>query len=173
MRLTLTILVVLVAVIGFVALVQALAGGGPTIVQPIAFNHFVHLETEMQCIDCHTDAESARHAGLPGKDICYGCHDVDDEDVDPQVSPEKAKLFSYVDSDDEIPWLRIAVTRPDVYFSHRRHVTAARMECLDCHAGQPTLTAPPSTAQLVMTMTSCIDCHQEQGATADCLACHR
>lgn len=154
-----------------VAWVYGIVGRPVAAVQPIRFNHELHVnEAGAECIDCHTDAETGVFAGLPGKDACFDCHDPYDEDV---THPQKVKLLSYAESDEEIPWVRVAVTKPDVFFSHRRHVTSAGLDCLECHPDQPTLTAPPATVRLVMTMDECIECHQQNRASSDCLACHR
>lgn len=174
MRVVVSIVAALVVLGGVVAIVYGVVLRAVPVVQPIAFNHAVHIDgAGLQCTECHTDAETAVRAGLPGKAICFDCHDVEEiEDVvDP--NPEKTKLFAFQDSDQDIPWRRVAVTKPDVFFSHRRHVHSARMDCLQCHRDQPTLTSPPSTAQLVLTMDECIECHEENGASTDCLACHR
>ncbi len=171
MRLILSAVTAAVLVGGCVALVYGIALREARVVQPIAFNHAVHLSgADMQCIECHTGAESGRYAGLPRKAVCLDCHDIDEEEGS---HPEKTKLFAFDESDEEIPWRRVAVSAPHVFFSHRRHVSAAGLDCLVCHSEQPALTAPPSVARLVMTMTDCIDCHEKNQVSSDCLACHR
>lgn len=174
MRFFVSIVAALVVVVGVVALVYGVVLREAIVVQPIAFNHAVHIdEAGLQCTECHTDAETAVRAGLPGKTICLDCHDIEEVEDVPDPDPEKTKLFAFDDVDHDIPWGRVAVTKPDVFFSHRRHVHSARMDCLQCHKGQSALTSPPSTAQLVVTMDECIECHEENGASTDCLACHR
>lgn len=171
MRPILSIGVTVLILIGGVAVVHAVALRRPTVVQPVQFNHSVHVnEAGMQCINCHTDAETSVYAGLPRKEVCFDCHDIDEES---ETHPEKDKLFAYAETDDDIPWTRVAVTRPDVFFSHRRHVRAANIDCLECHTDQATLTAPPTTTRLVFRMNGCLDCHRKCGAGTDCLNCHR
>ncbi len=171
MRYVVSFVFIVLAVVGSVAFVRGDYWLGPIVVQPIEFNHAVHLEKAgMECAECHTDAMTGVYAGLPGKDLCLDCHDIDEED---HSQPEKARLFAFEESDDDIPWVRVAVTRPDVYFSHRRHVSSAGLDCLECHTDQAGLTRPPARARLVMTMTACIECHEKNGASEDCLACHR
>ena len=168
MRLIGAIFLVLVVVGGGVAIVYGLAD---TVVQPITFNHAIHIdEGQLECTDCHQNAATGVHAGIPGKEICLDCHDIDDEEGS---HADKDRLFAYVDTDPDIPWIRVAVIVPDVFFSHRRHVGAAQMDCLECHIDQATLTEPPNTSRLVMDMDACLDCHEERGANTDCLACHR
>ena len=173
MRSFLPVALVLVIVVGLVAGGYALAGRLPKASQPIAFNHTLHLEEAgLQCLDCHTDAETGVYAGLPGAEFCLDCHDVDDEE-EVEEGSELAKLVPFADADQDIPWVRVALTTPDVFFSHRRHVTAGQIDCLRCHPDQPTLTAPPPVIRLVMTMDDCLECHQESGVSNDCLVCHR
>ena len=164
--------VIVVAVLaGCVAVVYGVVGRRPTVTQPIAFNHTLHLkEASLTCVDCHTDAGTRRNAGLPGKRVCLDCHDIDGEQGS---HPEKDKLFVYEKSDDDIVWQRVAVIKPDVYFSHRRHVGSGKLDCLVCHPDQPNLDKPPTAARLVMSMADCIECHEENRASSDCLACHR
>ncbi|MFQ5429391.1 MAG: cytochrome c3 family protein [Phycisphaerae bacterium] len=166
------VIVVLGLAVAVVAVARAVGGPSETVVQPIAFNHKIHLEdAQLQCLQCHTDAATRVWAGLPGKEVCLDCHDPDDDET--AQEPEKAKLVAFADADQDIPWRRVAVLRPDVFFSHRRHVTSAGIDCLRCHPGQPALTEPPSTASLVMRMDDCIACHEANDISTDCLACHR
>lgn len=171
MRFIGALVLALLAIGGFVAIVYGISSRSDPVTQPIAFNHAVHVnEAGMECLGCHTNAETAVAAALPGKNICLDCHDIDEEE---QTHPEKDKLFAFDDVEHDIPWVRIAVTKPDVFFTHRRHVTAAKLDCLQCHPDQPALTAPPSAVGLVMTMDDCLACHEQSGASTDCLACHR
>lgn len=175
MRIVLSLAVVFLIVVGLVAAGSSLALRGEPVNQPILFNHAIHIEeARLECVNCHTDAPHAVHAGLPGKDSCLECHDPDEtEDEAEDAHPEKVKLVGFADANEEIPWVRVALTRPDVYFSHRRHVTSAGIECVRCHEDQPQLTAPLPTIRWVMTMDDCIECHEDSGASVDCLACHR
>jgi len=160
-----------VVLIACAATVYGLVGRGPTVVQPIAFNHAIHVgQASLPCLHCHTDAETNRDAGLPRKQVCLDCHDPDQEEGQ---HPEKDKLFALAEGDEEVPWIRVAVTRPDVFFPHRRHVKTANLDCLECHTDQPNLAAPPSRARLVMSMATCIRCHERNATSTDCLVCHR
>lgn len=171
MRKTLSALVAVVVVVGGVAIGYGVVTRSPRVDQPIAFNHVIHLgEASLQCVDCHLNAESTPFAGIPGKQICLDCHDIDDEQGS---NIEKDKLFAFAELDGDIPWKRVAITRPDVFFSHRRHVTSAKLECLTCHKDQDTLIAPPRTSRHVMPMADCVNCHAEHAMPKDCNACHR
>ena len=94
-------------------------------------------------------------------------------DEDYPDAPEKARLAEYVDLDEDILWQRVAVTAPDVYFSHRRHVTSGQIECGRCHQGIENADKPLSVVSQVLVMDQCLECHEHEGADVDCLACHR
>ncbi|MFQ5494176.1 MAG: cytochrome c3 family protein [Phycisphaerae bacterium] len=156
---------------GVVVIARAYDLLGEPVVQPIQFNHLVHVEDAgLQCIDCHRNAETGVYAGLPGKAICLDCHDIDEEQG---AHVEKDKLFAFEDRDDDIPWRRVTHTRPDVFFSHRRHVRSGKIDCLECHTDQRTLVTPPRHSRLVKSMNECLGCHERQSVSTDCLACHR
>lgn len=92
-------------------------------------------------------------------------------------SDEKAKLAAYVESwkksGEDIPWRRIYDVPSHVYYSHRRHVTVAGIECATCHGDIGASTAPPRAPLNDISMAFCIACHEEQEVTTDCNACHR
>ncbi|MFQ5462516.1 MAG: cytochrome c3 family protein [Phycisphaerae bacterium] len=171
MKQLLSALAVLVVVVGLAAVVHGVVTRGPRVIQPIAFNHTIHLkQAKMECLQCHLNAQTSVSAGIPGKDVCLDCHDIDEEEG---THPQKDLLFEFDETDDDIPWQRVAVTRPDIFFSHRRHVTAAKLDCLQCHKDQETLVSPPPRARLVMSMSDCVNCHAEHGLARDCVHCHR
>lgn len=163
-----------IVVVGAVVVVLARGyAGGPTEVeQPVAFNHQIHLtKANLECTTvCHSAAPTEVYAGLPSKDVCFECHDPDEETPD---KPELTRLAAYVDLDEDLPWQRVTLTAPDVFFSHRRHVTSGQIECARCHPDVAQASRPLSKVSLVMSMDDCLDCHEQDGADVDCLACHR
>lgn len=167
-------IVIVAGVAGVVAIVAtARARRGPTLVtQPVAFSHQLHVtRAGLDCTTlCHAAATSEVYAGLPSKDVCYECHDPDEETPD---KPELTRLAAYVDRDEDIPWQRVALVPPDVFFSHRRHVSAGQLECARCHPGVAEAARPLEEVSLAMRMDQCLDCHERQEADLDCLACHR
>jgi hypothetical protein len=47
------------------------------------------------------------------------------------------------------------------------------MECEDCHGRVEEWEVPPSRPNAdLLSMHACITCHEDEGATIDCLACH-
>jgi Cytochrome c7 and related cytochrome c len=148
-----------------------LAGPEP-IIQPIAYNHNVHVEGEgLECSDCHQRVEEVVRATLPDLETCMDCHDSDPLADD---SVEEAKLISHIEDGTEIDWKNVYHVPSHVYFSHRRHVTVGDLECSSCHGDVGTLTTPAEVPFYPVTMEACMDCHRKsEEVTNDCIACHR
>lgn len=141
---------------------------GPPVVQPIAYNHKAHVENGLACDVCHESAEKAAAAGVPKRDTCMMCHQGAITE-----SPEEEKVRQYAERDEEIPWRRIYQLPDHVYFSHRRHASAAGVECANCHGNVASLTAPPPHPLVNHSMDWCLGCHAARGATQECIHCHR
>ncbi|RJP34278.1 MAG: hypothetical protein C4547_11190 [Phycisphaerales bacterium] len=146
--------------------------------QPIAFNHRLHLERVqgLQCEYCHQFVKTQPYAGLPSKHVCYDCHDPYADDGDPEADARQDKfsvLMSYRDEIEDIPWHRVTGTRHDVFFSHRRHVTVAGLDCRACHPDMPDRTEPPTRGPITISMDACLECHEKSKASVDCVSCHR
>lgn len=146
--------------------------------QPIAFNHQIHIERiqGVVCPDCHQFVEKQTYAGLPSKFLCFDCHDpfADEEDKNADAfKPEFATLMAFAEVPNDIPWHRVTYTREDVFFSHRRHVIVGDLECRECHPKMPDRTTPLDRGPIEMEMDTCLDCHEENNASVDCVSCHR
>lgn len=105
------------------------------------------------------------------------CHE-GTQSKDPEKLKREEKLAEYAEKKQEIPWKRITWLASDanVYFSHRRHATIAKIQCAACHGPVEESTALP-TRLVEVDMEWCTGCHERQRvATAvgrDCNACHR
>ena len=162
---------VALSVIVVVFVLLALIPSAAVIEQPIAYNHNIHVEGEgLECIDCHAYSEILPSATLPKLSVCLDCHDTDPLSED---SAEEAKLITYIESGTEIPWQQVHKVPDHVYFSHRRHVVAGDMGCMDCHGDVGSETEPVTRPFFELTMEACMTCHRERQASNDCLACHR
>lgn len=164
---------IFVPVLGVAALVFALTeamGREKTgIRQPVQFNHKLHTEEwELDCDTCHRFVMEAEFAGRPGLEICTVCHE------EPLTeNPEELILGEYIRDDREIPWRRLYDVPSHVYYSHRRHVVVAGIECTECHGEIGVSTSPPEAPLNKLTMEFCLNCHEKQSVTTDCNACHR
>lgn len=154
-----------------VVLVAAYRSEGPSagVLQPIAFDHAVHAKENLSCLDCHTQADQGAYATIPPLAKCMLCH------KEPQGShPDEPKLRALAEAKDEVAWLTVNRLVGHVYFSHVAHVRFGKMECVECHGDMTKLTLPPATSQVEnLTMTRCMECHAQRGASNDCIACHK
>jgi len=140
----------------------------PAIVQPIQFNHALHVDAGLECVDCHPGVELARGPRLPRNEICADCHEEALTD-----SPEEARLIAYLSSGEQVPWAPLFRKASHVFFPHRRHVVVAGLECSNCHADMGQRTSPPSSPPMWLKMQDCLDCHTANEVPNDCTRCHR
>lgn len=154
--------------------------------QPIEFPHKTHVELSLPCTTCHQRAEKDVVAGRPPTALCLGCHSGGDS-----KSPEIEKLKNYGEKGQEIPWQRVWRLPSHVFFSHRIHVTVAKLNCQSCHGPMETLDRPPARPLKTLAMDDCLACHTKSKSTArnasvapppkvrvqqftnDCIVCHR
>ncbi len=138
------------------------------IVQPISYNHKIHYtEVGLDCTDCHKGVENDIRATLPSLKVCEACHSEPQGD-----SPEEAKVVEAVNSNTEIQWKRIYRVPEHVFFSHRRHVTAGKIACEECHGKVDELTAPAPRQLVPIKMKNCMKCHDNKSISNDCIHCH-
>jgi hypothetical protein len=132
--------------------------------QPIAFNHKLHAESGLQCVVCHTKAESKEQAGIPGAGDCLACHRKF------QTTASTLQILAeYEKARREIPWARIYQLPGFVFFSHQAHLKA-KADCAQCHGevkSRETL-----WREKEISMTACMNCHKEHNASTDCNLCH-
>ncbi len=156
-----------------VALLGLLAAGcsnePPPPPQPIAFNHQVHIENDIECTRCHQGAETQAEAGLPPMATCAGCHRRQAAD-----NPEVQKFMEQYNSGRGEPmvWRKVNVIPPEamVHFKHKPHIRAG-VECETCHGDVSHMTVVHQVVD-VAKMGWCLDCHRERDAPTDCLTCH-
>ncbi|NIQ40413.1 MAG: hypothetical protein GTN81_17780 [Proteobacteria bacterium] len=162
-------ILIVVVIAGFVlagwALIGAARSGRTS--QPIAFNHKLHKEAGLECVNCHVYVETERYAGKPTLQTCLECH----EEAMTE-SPEEEKIRQYAKEKKEIPWRKISRTADHVFFTHQRHVVGAGMACATCHGNIGETTKSPSKPLKTLSMDDCMDCHRKNDANNDCLACH-
>ena len=134
------------------------------VTQPLAFNHAKH--DKVACATCHAGVETTARATFPSGATCAKCH------ATPPKSVSQAN-WDVVLRPGPAPWLPVTHLPDYVTFSHRRHVTLGGLACQSCHADIAQRTAPPSRTPIRLRMDTCLGCHQREGASADCAACHR
>lgn len=145
----------------------------PDIGQPIPFNHLIHKENGVGCVDCHAGVLSGPSAGIPRVEVCMQCHEADIT-ANPAAAPHVQLVRDHARAGTEIPWRKLHVLPAHVYYSHRRHVAIARLDCSGCHDGiGERTTPPPGPVARTLEMENCIRCHEERGVNNDCARCHR
>ena len=134
--------------------------------QPIAYSHKQHLALGLDCLDCHSSADTAAAATIPSVRKCMLCHA-----KVATAKPEIRKLADYAAKKHEVPWRRVYGFPPEslVKFRHSPHVRA-RIACATCHGD---MTKATTADRLVNhTMGTCLTCHRQNKAPEDCAACH-
>jgi len=137
-----------------------------TPVQPIAFNHQLHLKNGMECASCHMGVTEGPDAGIPSVSFCMACH----QEVATN-NPEIKKLTAYAAKEQDIPWVPVYWFYPSehVRFWHAPHIRAG-VDCKECHGDMTQQTVAVRSKKL--NMNFCISCHRAKGASADCTTCH-
>lgn len=136
-----------------------------TIEQPIAFSHKIHAgDFQVNCFFCHDGARRSPVAGVPSVQRCIGCHNAMTSD-----NAEIQKLKTYWDEKKSIPWVRVHKLPEFTRFNHKRHI-AAGVSCQTCHGPVQTMEVVRQVSSLQMGW--CLGCHQQRGASTDCLTCH-
>lgn len=133
--------------------------------QPVSFPHSKHQG--IACAVCHSGVETAARAAIPQGDLCARCHARAPEGIGDTAA------WAQVAGGRQIPWRRVTRLPEHVAFSHRRHVTLARLACESCHADIGQRATPPVGPPLRLDMNTCIGCHRQERASEDCAACHR
>ncbi len=123
--------------------------------QPIAFSHKLHAgEHQIDCGYCHSTVYKSKSASIPSANICMNCHSQIQKE-----SPEIQKIYTALETNQPIEWVRIH-NLPDLsYFNHSQHTQVGGIECQTCHG-------PIQEMEVVyqyspLTMGWCIDCHRE------------
>ena len=139
------------------------------IAQPVGFNHLRHTqELKLGCDVCHKYVRTGAHPGLPDRETCAICH------AAPLGTSEEAAQFTeLVQSGEPIRFNKLFRLPSHVFYTHRRHVTVAGLECTKCHDGIASTEEPPERPLVKIDMAFCIRCHREREVTTDCTACHR
>src|SRR5579859_7367119 len=116
--------------IGPVLLVMiAMAASALRAEQPIAYSHKIHIAQGLQCLDCHSGADTGARATIPSVSKCMLCHAKIATE-----NPEVKKVAAYAAARREIPWERVYgfEAAASVKFQHAPHIRAG-VQCARCH----------------------------------------
>lgn len=122
--------------------------------QPVQFDHRHHVaDVGIDCLYCHSTAETSPHAGLPSTATCLGCH-AQVWNQSPKLDPLREAYFK----GEPIRWNRVHDLADHVYFDHSIHL-AKGVGCAECHGRVDQMAAVEQVAPL--TMAWCLDCHRQ------------
>ena len=123
--------------------------------QPIAFSHKLHVgQYKVDCNYCHTGVRKSKSATIPSINVCMNCHNTIKTE-----SPEIKKLYTAIENNKPIEWVRVHNLPDLAYFNHSQHVTVGGVECQTCHGPLEKMELVQQYAPL--TMGWCINCHRE------------
>ncbi len=129
--------------------------------QPIAFSHKLHAGNyEIDCNYCHTGAKKGKSAVIPSANVCMNCHNA----IKPE-SPEIQKIYTALEKERPIEWVRVHNLPDHAYFNHAQHVTVGGLECQNCHGPIQEMEVVQQYSPL--TMGWCINCHRETAVNAE------
>lgn len=135
-------------------------------IQPVSFSHARHAgELRIDCLYCHRSAAVSATANVPSMHLCMSCH----RNL-AKETPETMKLLAYWEKQEPIPWIRLHRLPDFVYFTHEMHLRAG-LQCVHCHGHVVEMPFTPRAASYEMGW--CLSCHQPNGASQDCLTCHK
>lgn len=142
--------------------------GSPAIRQPVEFNHRKHVsDLAITCDACHSGYEKQTFSGLPKAEDCAACH------AEAQGSGAKERvLVERLKRGEPLEWKRLFGQPAHVFYSHRRHVKVAKIECATCHGSIADTTSPPRRVRK-LAMEDCIGCHRKSNVSVACTTCHR
>lgn len=123
--------------------------------QPIKFSHKLHAgDMKINCAYCHTGVYKGKQAGIPAANICMNCHN-----AIKTGSPEIQKIYTAIESNKPIEWVRVH-NLPDLsYFNHAQHTNVGGLDCTNCHGDVNKMEVVEQRSTL--TMGWCIDCHRK------------
>jgi mono/diheme cytochrome c family protein len=123
--------------------------------QPISFSHKLHAgEYKIDCNYCHTGVNRGKSAHIPSANICMNCHGVIKKE-----SPEIQKIYTSIENNQPIEWVRVHNLPDLAYFNHAQHVNVGGLECENCHGDVAKMEVIQQRSSL--TMGWCIDCHRK------------
>jgi hypothetical protein len=83
--------------------------------------------------------------------------------------PEVEKVRTAWTNQQPITWERIHRMPDHVHFSHEAHVQRG-VDCATCHGDVKTVQQVVQVRRL--NMGDCVDCHRQNNAPTECVACH-
>jgi hypothetical protein len=126
--------------------------------QPIKFSHAVHAgQNGTDCIYCHSSAPYSKSAGIPPLNVCMNCHLMVRNGTRSGVF-EISKIISSYENQKPVEWIKVHNLPDHVFFSHAQHVSAGKIDCVECHGNVKEMNVIKQVSDL--SMGWCINCHR-------------
>lgn len=150
------------------------AGSPAKVNRGLGFNHAIHVEQGMDCVDCHsievpeTDdpaeiQEAIAVPTIPDHEICGLCHEVEEET---EEDGESSCTLCHLRADRSVDATR-ALLDTEKVFKHQPHLDK-EVACTTCHADPDKARLPSGSL-----MDFCIDCHRDnEPRFTECETCH-
>jgi len=147
--------------------------------QPIPFSHKHHSAAMlMDCLYCHSGSDRSRAAGVPSVELCMDCHVQFPTEYDEMEGIRILK--NHWEEKKPIEWVQVHRLPEHVKFRHNRH-EAAGTQCQECHGPAEQFdrlyVVPAASRQYFVPVAKlqmgwCVQCHDKNAASKDCLLCH-
>jgi hypothetical protein len=141
---------------------------------PLTFSHMQHLEDGADCTTCHDPARKSglsADLNLPKHPECESCHDIRAASQGKTVDPKSSCNTCHpgFDHTAQKEPARVDFPPPNLIFPHKVHV-AQKVECSVCHGTMTDVTL--ATRMQLPKMETCLKCHDNRAASAECRTCH-
>lgn len=143
----------------------------------------------LDCTFCHRTVTTQANAGIPPVAFCAACHQVIGAADNTQLTilRDAADIIGD-DGPNPVNWKRVHRLPDHVRFVHEPHIrfllenpgvvkgstdgvtVGAAGVCSTCHGNVAAMTQVEQVEPLKM--GQCVDCHRDNGAPTDCVACH-
>ena len=143
----------------------------------------------LDCTFCHRTVTTQANAGIPPVGFCATCHEVigsaDNNEIN--ILRDAAGIIGD-DGKEPINWRRVHRLPDHVRFVHEPHIRYLTQNpsevkgttdgvtqgpsavCSTCHGNVAAMEQVEQVESLKM--GQCVDCHRDNGAPTDCVACH-
>ena len=157
----------LMAILGLLTGFLALFYGEPKPqVSMMQYDHSKHRG--LACEVCHKGVETQTNATVPDSALCARCHN-----TSPDKSVAALEIWRITEKGNVSRWPVSYRLPSHVYFSHRRHVAGAKIQCVTCHGDMTTQKSPVVRPLKTLDMDRCMDCHKRENVVDDCAQCHK
>lgn len=149
-------LLILFVIVFGVSLILVSPGVVQSSEKKINFSHQKHKDLA-ECNTCHTTADASERADenlFPKPDVCASCH-------------EEKDIRSYWNLDESVKLADVSLPHKNrhLVFSHKFHLTTAKMDCKKCHGILLTAENEKEVSG-IPGMTVCTDCHTNANKNA-------